>query len=53
MITTELYQDPEYIAATIAILKDQIEDLEKISVYNDDKYSMQLETIKAGVEALH
>lgn len=38
--------DKKDLKITVQILKDQLKDLEKWSVYNDDKFSEEIYTIK-------
>lgn len=38
--------DKKDLKITVQILKDQLKDLEKWSVHNDDKFSEEIDTIK-------
>lgn len=41
-MTTNIYQNPEYKKLTKECLIDAVAELDKVSVYNDDKYSKQV-----------
>jgi len=47
---SKLYTNPDYIKGTIATVADEIEELGKINVYNDDVASEALEKMKSGLE---
>ena len=46
------FYDKEYLEDTLAVLLDNINDLEEWSVHNDDKWSNEIQRIKGLVEDL-
>lgn len=44
--------DEKFKDNTIQIILDELEELDKWSVYNDDKYGELLETIKKSVKIM-
>jgi len=48
-----VYTDKEYIKQTIKVLKDQLDDLKMIDVYNKDKHSKEISTIEEQIKKIN
>ena len=49
---TNLYNDKDFIKQTIQVIKDQLDDLEKIDAHNGDKFNDEIVRMEELVEKI-